>query len=63
MKILLNTPVAKGGRNNMAALLASVLVQNGYQGDTALSVLQMWNDQNEEPLEEKEIMQPREWML
>lgn len=57
MKILLNTPVAKGGRNNMAALLASVLVQNGYQGDTALSVLQMWNDQNEEPLEEKEIMQ------
>lgn len=57
MKVLLSTQIQKGGRNNMLALLASVLIQNGYQGEKAISVLQTWNYNNEEPLEDKEVLQ------
>lgn len=55
MKEILNTPVSKGGRNNTLAMIASVLVQNGYVGDTALSILHAWNSNNDEPLPGREV--------
>lgn len=55
MKEVLNTPVGKGGRNNTLAMIASILVQNGYTGDNALSILYAWNANNDEPLSEREV--------
>lgn len=56
MKILLGTPIGKGGRNNMLALISSILIQNGYKEMDALGNISVWNAQLEEPLEEREIL-------
>lgn len=56
MKILLGTPIGKGGRNNMLALIASILIQNGYKEMDALGNISVWNAQLEEPLGEREIL-------
>ena len=56
VKHLLSTAVNKGGRNNTLALIASLLVQNGYVGDVAISILQQWNLNNEEPLTDHELV-------
>lgn len=55
MRYLLNESVAKGGRNSYLAMLASILIQHGYAGDTAMEVLQLWNDNNDEPLSDEEV--------
>jgi hypothetical protein len=56
VKYLLTTAVNKGGRNNTLALIASLLVQNGYVGDVAIGILQKWNLNNEEPLTDHELI-------
>jgi len=56
VKHLLSTTVDKGGRNNTLALIASLLVQNGYVGDVAISILQDWNMGNAEPLTDHELI-------
>ena len=55
MRYLLQADVAKGGRNNYLAMLASILLQNGYSAHEALEVMELWNRNNSEPLEEREI--------
>lgn len=45
----------KGERNNMVALLSSILAQNGYTGDRALNIIYSWNENNPDPLEDHEI--------
>ena len=54
MRYLLSAQIAKGGRNDFAAMLASVLIQNGY-GDTTLEILEAWNSNNDEPLSDDEL--------
>lgn len=55
MKHLLKHQIPQGGRNDYLAMLASLLVQNGYQDAGALEILYAWNDNNAEPLEDREI--------
>lgn len=55
MRYLLNEQVSKGGRNTFLAMLASVLIQNGYAGGAALEILHAWNDNNDEPLSDEEV--------
>ena len=55
MKSILNTAVSKGGRNNTLAMIASILVQNGYHGEQALQILHAWNSHNDEPLPDREV--------
>lgn len=62
MRYMLSTQVDKGGRNDYAAMLASVLIQNGY-GDTTLEILEAWNSNNAEPLPEEELRQAYKSML
>lgn len=62
MRYLLSTQIAKGGRNDFAAMLASILIQNGY-GDTTLEILEAWNSNNEEPLSDDELRNTYRSML
>lgn len=55
MRYLLQADVSRGGRNNYIAMLASILVQNGYRPSEALEVLEAWNSNLGEPLEENEV--------
>ena len=55
MRPLLSEQVARGGRNSYLAMLASILIQNGYAGDPAMEVLHAWNDNNDEPLGDEEV--------
>lgn len=54
MKHLLGSGVDQGGRNNLAAVIASALIQNGYE-KRVLPILLSWNELNNPPLPEKEI--------
>lgn len=54
-RFLFQAHAEKGERNNMVALLSSILAQNGYTGDRALNIIYSWNENNPDPLEDHEI--------
>jgi len=56
IKELLKHGVDKGSRNNTTVALASALLQSGLDKDEAYDVLLDWNEQNNPPLSDSEIM-------
>lgn len=54
MKILMGSGTDQGGRNNLAALIASILIQNGYDRKV-LPIMLSWNEMNNPPLPDREI--------
>lgn len=55
-KKLLRTSISQGSRNNLTVTLASMLFQAGLNSDEVWDKLKDWNDNNDPPLPEGELM-------
>jgi hypothetical protein len=53
---LIDDGAQKGCRNNCSVLLASSLFQLEYSKEEVLEIVLSWNERNEPPLDEKEII-------
>lgn len=56
VKETLQCGVGKGGRNGTSVALASSLIQSGYKEDEVTELMLGWNENNEPPLPERELM-------
>ena len=56
VKTMLQTGISKGNRNNICVMLASSLMQNGYQVTEVQNIIVEWNNKNPIPLPEKELL-------
>nr|DAK26552.1 MAG TPA: Primase 1 (PriCT 1) [Caudoviricetes sp.] len=52
---LLESSIPKGSRNSSCFALSSSLFQAGYKMDNVYQIIEEWNNNNEEPLSDKEI--------
>lgn len=56
IKKLLNTGAGKGSRNNMTIALASSMFQAGIKQDEVIEEVLIWNEKNDPPLPEREVL-------
>lgn len=56
VQYLLDNGVMQGNRNNTCVALASSLMQNGYKPAEVSDIMVEWNEQNEPPMPELEVL-------